>query len=86
MTLEQARGKARYWIELVRKGLDPRLQEERARREELRKQQTTFEAVAEDFIERHVKGQRRARDTEREIRKELISQVALQADFRNRSR
>ena len=72
LTLEQARAKARNWIELVRNGTDPKVQEERARREELRKQQTTFEAVAEDFIERHVKGQRRARDTEREIRKELI--------------
>jgi integrase len=73
LTLEQARSKARNWIELIRRGTDPKVQEERARREELRKQQTTFEAVAEDFIERHVKGQRRAKDTEREIRKELIS-------------
>jgi integrase len=73
LTLEHARSKARNWIELIRKGIDPKVQEGRTRREELRKQQTTFEAVAEDFIERHVKGQRRARDTEREIRKELIS-------------
>ncbi len=42
------------------------------RRTELRKHQTTFASVAEDFIERHVKGQRKAKDTEREIRKELI--------------
>src|SRR5262245_45132613 len=73
LTLEQARSNARNWIELIRRGTDPKVQEERSRREELRKQQTTFEAVAEDFIERHVKGQRRARDTAREIRKELIS-------------
>ena len=73
LTLEQARSKARNWLELIRRGTDPKVQEERARREELRKQQTTFEAVAEDFIERHVNGQRRAKDTEREIRKELIS-------------
>jgi integrase len=73
LTLEQARSKARNWLELIRKGIDPKVQEERGRREELRKQQTTFEAVAEDFIERHVKGQRKAKDTEREIRKELIS-------------
>jgi integrase len=73
LTLEHARSKARNWIELIRRGIDPKVQEERTRREELRKQQTTFEAVAEDFIERHIKGQRRATDTQREIRKELIS-------------
>ena len=56
------------------KGVDPKAQEARLRREELRKQATTFAAVAEDFIQRHVKGQRKARDTEREIRKELIGQ------------
>ena len=50
-----------------------RLEEERQRRQELRKQQATFASVAEEFIERHVKGQRKARDTEREIRKELIA-------------
>ena len=43
------------------------------RRLELRKQATTFASVADDFIERHVKGQRKAVDTEREIRKELIA-------------
>ena len=43
------------------------------RRTELRKQQTTFAAVAEDFIEWHIQGHRRARITEREIQKELIA-------------
>jgi integrase len=73
VSLEGARTKARDWLTLIQQGTDPKLQEERQRREELRKQQTTFAAVAEDFIQRHVKGQRRARDTEREIRKELIA-------------
>ena len=73
MSLEKARERARGWRELVRKGTDPKAEEERQRRQELRKQQTTFAAVAEDFIERHVKGQRKAKDTEREIRKELIA-------------
>jgi integrase len=56
------------------KGVDPKAHEARLKREELRKHQTAFAAVAEDFIERHVKGQRRARDTEREIRNELIAE------------
>jgi integrase len=73
LSLESARGRARDWRDLIRKGLDPKAENERLRRLELRKQQTTFAAVAEDYIERHVKGQRKAKDTEREIRKELIS-------------
>jgi integrase len=72
LSLEEARIKAREWLGLIQQGTDPKVKEERHRREELRKQQTTFASVAEDFIQRHVKGQRRARDTEREIRKELI--------------
>ena len=57
---------------LIRKGNDPKAEEERQRRLELRKQETTLAAVAEDYIDRHVRGQRKAKDTEREIRKELI--------------
>jgi integrase len=74
LNLEKARERARSWRDLIRQGIDPKTEEERLRRLELRKQQTTFAAVAEDFLERHVKGQRKARDTEREIRKELIAQ------------
>jgi integrase len=73
LTLEKAREKARHWRDLVRQGIDPRSEEERLRRLERRKQQTTFAAVAEDYLERHVRGQRRASDSEREIRKELIA-------------
>ena len=57
----------------IRKGSDPKDEEERQRRLELRSQQTTLASVAEDYIDRHTKGQRRAKDAEREIRKELIA-------------
>jgi len=73
LSLEKARERARHWRDLVRQGIDPKTEEDRLRRLELRKQQTTFAAVAEDFLERHVKGQRKERDAEREIRKELIA-------------
>ena len=72
LSLQKARERARDWREQIQKGLDPKTEEDRLRRTELRKQQTTFASVAEDYIERHVKGQRKAKDTEREIRKELI--------------
>ena len=58
---------------MARPHSDPKTEEARLRRLELRKQATTFASVADDFIERHVKGQRKAVDTEREIRKELIA-------------
>ena len=74
VSLEKARRRAREWRHLIEKGVDPKAHEARLKREELRKHQTTFAAVAEDFIERHIKGQRKARDTEREIRNELIAE------------
>jgi integrase len=72
ISLQKARERAREWRELLRKGIDPKAEEERQRRLELRKQQTTFGVAAEDFLERHVRGHRKARDTEREIRRDLI--------------
>ena len=72
LSLEKARERARDWRDLIRKGNDPKAEEDRQRRLELRKQETTLAAVAEDYIDRHVRGQRKAKDTEREIRKELI--------------
>src|SRR5262249_4377977 len=72
LSLEQAREKAREWIALKDKGVDPTIQQERSRRAEIAKQRTSFESVAEEFLKRHVKGQRTAKDSEREIRKELI--------------
>ena len=76
MSLGEARERAKDWRALIRKGIDPKTEEARLRRLELRKQATTFASVADDFIERHVKGQRRAVDTEREIRKERIAHWA----------
>jgi integrase len=72
MSLEAARTKARYWNELVAKGIDPFIEEERQRQEELRKQRHTFAAVAEEFIKRHVSKTRKAAAFERELRSEFI--------------
>ena len=72
ISLEKARTRARDWRDLIEKGVDPKAHEASLRRQEIRKHQTTFGATAEDFIERHVSGQRRGKDTAREIRNELI--------------
>jgi integrase len=72
ISLEAARVKARMWLELIKKGVDPQIQEERERQAELRQQGTTFAAVAEDFIREKLPGERKGREVERDIRRELI--------------
>jgi integrase len=72
LTLEKARGKARDWLEMLRKGVDPHTEEERRRQSELRRQENSFAAVAEEFIKRHVSKTRKAAIVERELRREFI--------------
>lgn len=75
LTLEQARNKARDWLELVRKGVDPGAEAERLRIAEQRKRGNTFAAVVEDYIRFSVIGpdpshprQRRGARVARELR------------------
>ena len=60
LSLEQARDKAREWHELIRKGIDPKHKEAKERDLEQERRDNTFGFVAEEFIKRHLKGQRRA--------------------------
>jgi integrase len=74
LSLADAREKASGWIKLIGKGIHPRQEEERKRRAELRKQENSFGNVAEAYFI-HIKRQnlRRTAETEREIRRELVS-------------
>jgi integrase len=72
ITLSDAREKARRWRELVRQGIDPAEQAARDRAAELQKRQTTFGAVAEDFIREKLPAERKGKDAEREIRRDLM--------------
>lgn len=56
LTLEDARAKARKWLEWIGKGVDPRAEEARERAAAQRRQVNTFAAVAGEFLDRHVKG------------------------------
>jgi integrase len=76
LTLWAARTKARRWLELIQAGKDPTAEEERAKRETLRKQKHTFALVAEEFIKRHVSKTRKAVVAAREIRREFIDRWA----------
>jgi integrase len=77
--LQEAREKARAWHDLIRRGVDPKAEEERARTADQRRQSNTFEAVAEAFITKDVIGpdpanprQRTGRETARDLRTVFI--------------
>jgi integrase len=53
ITLDKARDKARLWLELIGKGIDPRIEEARSKAEERRKAVNTFEAVVREYLDRH---------------------------------
>jgi cell wall-associated NlpC family hydrolase len=72
ITLEEARARARDWIELVRKGIDPQAEEDRKRRAEIHQQQNTFAAVAEDFIRNKLPSERKGAEVAGDIRREFI--------------
>jgi integrase len=56
LTLEAARNKARQWLELIARGIDPAAQVEEERRKRERARRTTFGAVVEDYIRIEVYG------------------------------
>lgn len=75
LTLEQARNKARDWLELIRKGVDPGEEVERLRKAEERKRSNSLASVVEDYIKFAVIGpdpenprQRRGARVARELR------------------
>jgi integrase len=74
LTLEKARAKARGWLELVERGVDPAEQAERQRLVEQRKRETSFAGVAEEFIA-YIKRQklRTADAMERRMRQTFIA-------------
>jgi integrase len=70
--LAEAREKAREWRLLISRGIDPAQEQARKRAAELRKQKTTFLAVAEDFIREKLPSERKRREVERDIRREFV--------------
>jgi integrase len=72
LTLERARQKARAWLELIGKGIDPKIEEARHRAEEQRRQVNTFGGVAAEFIERHARGLKKRAEATRIIEKEFV--------------
>jgi integrase len=72
MDLSKAREEARKWQKLIAAGIDPADQAARDRAAEIQKRKTTFSAVAEDFIRDKLPSERKGKDVEREIRRDLL--------------
>jgi integrase len=81
MSLAQAREKAREWNALVKKGIDPAIEEKRQRRTaieaEKQRQSSTFGAAFEAYLERKASKLKSGPDIEREMRRECKSWMAL---------
>jgi integrase len=72
LTLDGARTRARSWHDLIRRGIDPAHDEEQQRRSVQHKRQNTFGAIAEDFIRDKLSTERKGKEVEQDIRRELL--------------
>ena len=52
ITLNEARQKARAWLGLIEKGIDPKTEEIRQRADAQRRQVNTFAAISAEFLDR----------------------------------
>jgi integrase len=73
ISLADARATAAQWRRLIAQGKDPAIEIGRQQAAELRKRKTAFATVAEDFIRDALKGQRKAHEVARDIRRVFIS-------------
>jgi hypothetical protein len=76
MTLDQARQKARAWLEMIGKGIDPKVDEERQKAAARRRQANTFAAVAADFLDRHAKKLAKKEEADRIVKGEFVKRWA----------
>lgn len=72
ITLAAVRDKAREWLVMIKAGTDPAVAERRARDAARVAQGNTFGAVAQAYLDRATRGQRKAARIARDVRKELL--------------
>jgi integrase len=72
LTLDQARTKARQWLELIGKGIDPEVQQAREKAAAQRRQANSFAAVAADFLDRHGKTLRKEKEARAIVGREFV--------------
>ena len=86
MSLDDARQKARRWLELIGKGIDPKIEEARQKAEAQRRQVNTFAAVAADFVERHAAKLAKSKEIERILDAEFVKRWGAAAGDRDPAR
>jgi len=72
LTLAEARAKAREWQDLIKRGVDPSIEEERQKGAQQRRQANSFAAVAADFLDRHAKRLAKYDDCKTTIEREFV--------------
>jgi integrase len=81
ISIAQARDKAREWNALVKKGIDPAIEEERQRRATIdatkQRQASTFEGAFEEYVRRKASKLKSGRHIEREMRREFKTWMGL---------
>jgi integrase len=73
-SLADAKIEAERWRELVRKGIDPRENAEKQKRENSRKRENTFSRVAEDFVAAMDPSERKRDEVARDIRRVFVAE------------
>jgi integrase len=76
LTLEEARNKARAWLALIQRGVDPKIEEARQAAGAQRRQAATFAVVAEQFLTRYAVKLAKAGECRRVIETEFIKRWA----------
>jgi integrase len=73
MTIEKARTRARGWLDLIERGIDPAVEVASAIEANRQRQNNTFRAVAESFIQKHVSSRRTAIPIKQLVERKLIA-------------
>src|ERR1700712_118828 len=73
LSLDDARERAREWLGLIRRGVDPRIEEGRQRASQKAGQANTFQAVAEAFLDRYASKLAKSGEARAIMEKEFIA-------------
>jgi hypothetical protein len=73
MTIDKARTRARGWLELIERGIDPAVQVASEVETNRQRQNNTFRAVAATFIDKHVGSRRTAIPITQLIERKLVA-------------
>ena len=73
LSLEEAREKAREWLKLIVRGIDPAVHEREIQLAAARRRENSFAAVFEDFVKEKLANERQGAGVERSMRKEFAA-------------